>query len=190
MWPPNGVGISLYAFGRKSKLDADRVEGPSQPGLAACAPRGPGSVTSGAGDAGLSGADRSSGGTDQQGPSGSSMGRLQCSPRVLGGVMRQESSSMPHSPRSASASRSLPWAGTGVAGGEEAVLHPRGAKTLPRLKRRHLKKDWRLGDEPGEELTVNYALFEADEAFSASWLSRCGTDVNSRHYHRAGLATC
>jgi len=21
MWPPNGIGISLYAFGRKSKLD-------------------------------------------------------------------------------------------------------------------------------------------------------------------------
>ncbi len=33
----------------------------------------------------------------------------------------------------------------------------------------------RRGAEPGEELTIDYALFEADEAFRASWLCRCGT---------------
>jgi hypothetical protein len=30
--------------------------------------------------------------------------------------------------------------------------------------------------EPGEELTIDYALFEADEAFGAPWLCRCGTE--------------
>jgi hypothetical protein len=34
----------------------------------------------------------------------------------------------------------------------------------------------RRGAEPGEELTIDYALFEADEAFRASWPCRCGTE--------------
>lgn len=29
--------------------------------------------------------------------------------------------------------------------------------------------------EPGEELTIDYALFEADDAFRASWRCRCGS---------------
>jgi hypothetical protein len=34
----------------------------------------------------------------------------------------------------------------------------------------------RRGAEPGEELTIDYALFEADEAFRAPWPCRCGTE--------------
>jgi hypothetical protein len=34
----------------------------------------------------------------------------------------------------------------------------------------------RRGAEPGEELTIDYALFEADEAFRAPWACRCGTE--------------
>jgi len=33
----------------------------------------------------------------------------------------------------------------------------------------------RRGVEPGEEVTIDYALLEADEAFRASWHCRCGT---------------
>jgi hypothetical protein len=34
----------------------------------------------------------------------------------------------------------------------------------------------RRGAEPGEELTIDCALFEGDEAFRASWHCRCGTE--------------